>query len=78
MTDREQERRDVLAYLERKIGNADTMARRSAEFGEHASACRRQLEIVRDEIAAGMHLGEVEVAGGRPMGDAAEVEGAPI
>lgn len=58
---------DVLAYLERKRDNALTMAANSHEFADLARDRARQLGIVIDELRAGLHIGEAEVAEARRM-----------
>lgn len=75
MTERtpEQERGDVIAYLERKIGNAAAIER-SPAHAESAAAMRRAWEVARDDIRAGLHQDEIAVQGaGR-----ADVEGPPV
>lgn len=60
-----EERADFLAYLDRRIGNAAAVERSTApdaETRELAGDRRRQLEVIRDEIAQGMHQGEAAVA----------------
>ena len=54
------ERLDVLAYLERRIGNAaavEASTAPDAETRELAGDRRRQMEVIRDEIAQGQHVG---------------------
>lgn len=51
------EREDVLAYLEQRRGNAETMAKRSPEFEHEARERMRQLGVIIDEIGAGLHEG---------------------
>lgn len=57
------ERGDVLAYLERKLANSRTVERRSAEFAEQGRWTARLLEVLADDIRAGLHVGEAAVAG---------------
>lgn len=59
------ERQDVLAYLARKRANALTMAQRSPEFAEEGRSIARQLEILSDDIRAGLHVGEALLAAER-------------
>ena len=59
------ERGDVLAYLDRRIANAATIAANSAagsETREIADDRRRQMEIMRAEIAQGLHEGAARIA----------------
>lgn len=53
---------DVIAYLERKRANAGLVAGRSPEFAELARDRARQLEIMIDELKAGLHQGEAAVS----------------
>lgn len=56
----DEERADVLAYLLRRAGNAATLAGNNAAAPEDrmmANDRRRQLEVIADEIRAGMHEG---------------------
>ena len=55
---RTEERRDVLAFLARKRANALTIAARSPDFADEARWIVRQIEILSDDIRAGLHLGE--------------------
>lgn len=48
---------DVLAYIQRRRDNAALIANRSPEFAEWAKDRQRQLEIVADELRAGLHVG---------------------
>jgi hypothetical protein len=57
------ERADTLAYLARRSANATLMARQKPALDEYAADRRRQLEIVINDIEAGLHVGEVHVAG---------------
>lgn len=60
----DEERDDVLAYIERRIGNAAKIAANNAadaETREFANDRRRQFEVLRDEIAAGMHVGTATI-----------------
>ena len=53
------ERADLLALLRRRRDNCALVATRvGAEFEPFAEDRRRQLDIVIDEIEAGLHLGE--------------------
>ena len=61
----EEERADVLAYLDRKVANADKMISRSAEFSETAAASKRAWEIARDDIQGGLHVGETDLRAGQ-------------
>ena len=59
------ERADVLAYLERRIANAGAVAASSAadaETREFARDRQRQMQVIRDELAQGMHAGLAAVA----------------
>ena len=56
-----EERKDFLAYLDRRIANAAAVERSTApdaETREIAGDRRRQMEVIRDEIAQGMHVGQ--------------------
>lgn len=53
---------DVLAYLERRRANAAAVAARDPAFDAWAEDRRRQLEVVIDELRAGLHLGCAGVA----------------
>lgn len=59
---------DVLAYLARKRTNAQTMLKRSPEFEAEALWSIRQIDIISDDLRAGLHHGEAELQ--------AEAEGA--
>ena len=52
---------DVIAYLAQRRDNAERVARHTPEFGDWARDRTRQLEIVIDDLRAGMHLGSAEV-----------------
>jgi hypothetical protein len=52
---------DVLAYLQRRHANAATIVSRSPEFAEQARDRQRQLEVMIDELRAGLHHGCAEV-----------------
>lgn len=52
---------DMLAYLERHRANADTIVSRSPEFAEQARDRQRQLEVMIDELRAGLHEGSAAV-----------------
>lgn len=54
---RHNERADILAYLCRRRRNAALVAARSPEFAEWAADRRRQLDVMIEEIKAGLHLG---------------------
>lgn len=56
------ERYDVLALLERRIANAAAVARGFPEREMLAEDRRRQFEVLRDEIKAGMHIGAASIA----------------
>lgn len=56
------ERADVLAYLDRRIANHGKVAANGTGSEERAAWLRRECEILRDHIAAGLHEGEVGVA----------------
>lgn len=59
------ERQDVLAYLERRQSNAETIAANKAadpETREYAQDRARQLAVVIHEIRTGLHDGEAETA----------------
>lgn len=48
---------DVAAYLAQRSDNAKTMAKRSPEFAEEARERLRQLEVIADDLRAGLALG---------------------
>lgn len=54
---RAEERTDVLAYLRRRMANADLVARRSPSHADWASDRKRQLAIIIEEIEDGHHEG---------------------
>jgi hypothetical protein len=54
---------DVIAYLERRRANAATIAKRAPDLEPWAVDRRQQLEVVIDELRAGLHHGCAEVAG---------------
>jgi hypothetical protein len=56
------ERGDVIAYLDRRIGNHAKVASTETGSEERAAWLRRELEIVRDHLAAGLHEHEAEIA----------------
>ena len=59
------ERADVLAYLDRRIANAGAVAASSAadsETREFARDRQRQMQVIRDELAQGMHAGMAQVS----------------
>lgn len=49
---------DVLAYLARKRGNAETMLNRCPEFEAEARWTIRQIDIFSDDLRAGLHQDE--------------------
>ena len=56
----DEEHADVLAYLDRRIANAaavEASTAPDAETRELAGDRRRQMEVIRDEIAQGQHVG---------------------
>jgi hypothetical protein len=53
---------DVLAYLEKRRANAAVVAKRQPELEPWAEDRRRQLEVVIDELKAGLHVGSADVA----------------
>lgn len=55
------ERADVLALLARRRRNCETIARHEPGFADDARVQMRQIDIVADEIAAGLHEGEAEM-----------------
>lgn len=55
------EREDMLAWLDRRIGNHRRIAENDTGSQERASWLRRELEIVRDAVAAGLHEGCAEM-----------------
>lgn len=56
------ERADTIAFLQRRQSACETIAGRSPDQAERASIMQRQLSVLIDEIRAGMHEGDVEVA----------------
>lgn len=54
---RNAERGDVLAFLRRKRINAALIAERTPEFAEGARQTMRELDILHDHIAGGLHEG---------------------
>ena len=58
----EEERADALAFLDQRIGAAETMAARSPEFEERARWRAQDLRAVRDDLAAGLHEGDATKA----------------
>lgn len=63
------ERADVLAWLDRRIRNHAKVASRLNGSDERAALLRRECEIIRDTFHAGLHEGQAEVE--RRMGGAA-------
>lgn len=53
------ERGDALAYLRRKISNAQQVIDTGNDRDGSAAAMRRAWETAHDDIAAGLHEGEV-------------------
>lgn len=51
---------DVLAYIEQRRDNAVLMARRCPEFEAEARERQRQLDVLIDELKAGLHHGAAE------------------
>lgn len=58
---RETERVDTLAFLDRRIANHDRVASNLTGSEERAGWLARELRIVRDHVAAGLHEGEAEL-----------------
>lgn len=56
------ERADVLAFLARKAVNAERIAAKSAEHGDDARSQARALRVAIDDLTAGLHEGETEIA----------------
>lgn len=54
---RNTERADVLAFLARKRANAELIATRTPEFADGARQTIRELDILHDHIAGGLHEG---------------------
>lgn len=52
---------DVVAYLEQRRDNAETIATRSPEHADLARDRQRQLEVIIGDLRAGMHVGSTEV-----------------
>lgn len=67
MRSAETERADVIAYLERKRANAETMAQRSPEFADEGRWSARQIGVLIDDLRAGLHEGLTEPAGTTPQ-----------
>ena len=55
------ERGDVVAYLEQRRDNCDTMAREWPDFEHEARVQRRQLDTIIGDFVAGMHEGAAGV-----------------
>lgn len=70
------ERSDVLAYLTRRIGNAEAVGAGRWDCAEEARWWKRGLEVVRDEIAQGQHSGAAAVAAKLDQDAAAVATGA--
>lgn len=51
------ERADVIAYLEQRAENAETVARRWPHRAEQARDRARQIGVIIDELQAGFHDG---------------------
>ena len=62
-TARRAELLDVLAYLARRRDNAALVAAQMPELEPLAADRRRQLEVMIDEIEAGLHQGLADVLG---------------
>lgn len=54
---RQAERKDQLAYLNRRAGNARRMAEADPTYCEWARDRARQLDIIADETSHGLHEG---------------------
>jgi len=67
---RRHEREDVLAWLDQRIANCATMAAKWPEQAELARDRQRQLEVIRHDIAAGLHERAALVAAELAKGDA--------
>lgn len=61
LVDATTERADVLAYLQRRIANCATMAAKSPEFAADARERQRQLQVLFDDLHAGLHEGSAAV-----------------
>ena len=60
------ERADVLAILDRRIGNHSKVETNAGSGSqERAGWLRRELQVVRGEIANGLHVGEAQMAAER-------------
>lgn len=55
---------DVLAYLARRRANAETVAKRMSESEPFARDRVRQLDVIIEEIRAGLHRGEADLMEG--------------
>lgn len=52
------ERADVIAFLQQRLANCAVMEGKSPEFAEAARERARQLRVIIDELAAGLHEGD--------------------
>lgn len=52
---------DVLAYLARRHGNAGAVAASNPRFAEWARDRQRQIEVMADDFAAGLHHDAAQV-----------------
>lgn len=52
---------DVLAYLEQRRENADTIAQRDPAFCDWAHDRKAQIEVILGDLRAGLHIGRAEV-----------------
>lgn len=59
LTGRDDERADVLAYLDRKIANAQKVIDTNNDRDGSARQMQRGWEIMRQDISAGLHAGSV-------------------
>lgn len=66
---RSDERSDALAYLTRKIANAQKIIATNNDRDGSTAAMKRAWEIMRDDIGAGLHLGAAAVAETIAAGD---------
>lgn len=63
------ERADLIAWLDQRIDNCRVMERRIPAFAPEAADRRRQLEVMRCEIAAGMHEGAAAMRAALKQGE---------
>lgn len=56
------ERRDVIAFLERRQKACETMVKRSPDEAERGGAMMRQLSVLIGDVRAGLHEGDQAVA----------------